>query len=67
MIANMYVCICNALRDKELASAANGAKGVSEVFRRCGERPQCGKCVPDVARMVEAARGASTISADASK
>ncbi|MEM6649970.1 MAG: (2Fe-2S)-binding protein [Pseudomonadota bacterium] len=63
----MFVCICNALRDKELETAAHGAKGVSEVFRRCGQRPQCGKCVPDVARMVEAARGGSTISANTTK
>jgi len=53
----MYICICNALRDKELAAAASGdVKTVSEVFRRCGRRPQCGKCLPDVAQMIEAAR-----------
>lgn len=49
----MYVCICNALRDRDLQPAAVGAKGVAEVFRRCGKRPQCGKCLPDVAQMIE--------------
>lgn len=53
----MYVCICNALRDKELAEAAGAdARSVADVFRRCGRRPQCGKCLPDVAQMIEDAR-----------
>lgn len=53
----MYVCICNALRDRDLASAAGGdVRSVADVFRRCGRRPQCGKCLPDVARMIEEAR-----------
>ncbi len=56
--AFMYVCICNALKDKQLASASQGARTVAEVFRRCGRRPQCGKCLPDVAQMIETARDA---------
>lgn len=53
----MYVCICNALKDKELAAAAgNDARTVADVFRRCGRRPQCGKCLPDVAQMIDDAR-----------
>ena len=49
----MYVCICNALKDRQLAAAATDAKSVGEVFRRCDARPQCGKCLPDVAKMIE--------------
>ncbi len=53
----MFVCICNALREKELAAAAgDDARTVADVFRRCGRRPQCGKCLPDVAQMIEDAR-----------
>lgn len=52
----MYVCICNALKDRELAAAANDARSVAEVFRRCGRRPQCGKCLPDVAQIIEDGR-----------
>ena len=53
----MFVCICNALREKELAAAAGGgARTVADVFRRCGRRPQCGKCLPDIAQMIEDAR-----------
>jgi len=65
----MYVCLCNALRDKDLAAAAgDDARSVSDVFRRCGRKPQCGKCLPDVAQMIEDARsletGAQTIAAE---
>ena len=50
----MYVCICNALKDKELAAAASEeARCVADVFRKCGHRPQCGKCLPDVAQIIE--------------
>lgn len=50
----MYVCICNALNDRELAAAArNDAKSVADVFRRCGKKPQCGRCLPDVAQIIE--------------
>ncbi len=53
----MYVCICNALKDKDLAAAANSdVTGVADVFKRCGGRPRCGKCLPDVAQMIENAR-----------
>lgn len=52
----MYVCICNALKDRELAAAAKEARNVGEVFRRCEARPRCGKCLPDVADMIERAR-----------
>jgi bacterioferritin-associated ferredoxin len=52
----MYVCICNALKDRELEERAREAPTVAEVFRRCGSRPKCGKCLPDVAEMIENAR-----------
>jgi len=52
----MYVCICNALKDRQIEAAADGAKNVGEVFRRCAARPQCGKCLPDVAEIIEKTR-----------
>ncbi len=64
----MYICICNALKDKELAAASDDARTVADVFRRCGRRPQCGKCLPDVAQMIEDARdlenGPQTLAAE---
>lgn len=54
----MYVCICNALREKELQAAAAdpAVKAVGCVFKRCDARPQCGRCLPDVAEMIAANR-----------
>lgn len=41
----MYVCICNALTDKDFAAAAQaGATTVGQAFAALGERPQCGRC-----------------------
>lgn len=55
--SSMYVCICNALKDLQIKAEASDVKSVGEVFRRCGTRPQCGKCLPDIAKMIEEARG----------
>jgi|DewCreStandDraft_4_1066084.scaffolds.fasta_scaffold132305_2 bacterioferritin-associated ferredoxin len=53
----MYVCICLALTDGQVAQAiGQGCRSVSEVFRRVGERPNCGKCVPDLCRLVRGSR-----------
>ena len=52
----MFVCICNAIRDREIEAAADDARSVSDVFRRCGRRAQCGKCVPDVAKILDDSR-----------
>jgi bacterioferritin-associated ferredoxin len=62
----MFVCICNALRDRDLAEAAKtDTPTVAEVFRRCGSRPKCGKCLPDVAQMIDEARGLQQVFAAA--
>ncbi|MEM9263004.1 MAG: (2Fe-2S)-binding protein [Pseudomonadota bacterium] len=52
----MYVCICNAIRDRDFHEAAKDAETVSQVFKKCGARPKCGKCVSDVADIVEDTR-----------
>jgi len=52
----MFVCICNAIKDRQIKAEAAEVKSVGEVFRRCGARPQCGKCLPDIAKMIEDAR-----------
>ncbi|MGF1544067.1 MAG: bacterioferritin-associated ferredoxin [Parvularculaceae bacterium] len=62
----MFVCICNAIRDTEIAAVSADAKSVAEVFRRCGRRPQCGKCFADVARSISAAENVARDSASAS-
>lgn len=41
----MYVCICNALTDKDFTRAAQaGAKTVAQAFAALDSRPQCGRC-----------------------
>ena len=61
----MYVCICNALKDKELAKAVNSeVRSVADVFKACGRRPQCGKCLSDVAKLIEDSREAPAIAAE---
>ena len=49
----MYVCLCNALTDRDLRPhTASGTSSVSAVYRACGCQPQCGKCVPFVRQML---------------
>lgn len=42
---SMYVCICNALTDKELSEVAyQGARTVDDAFRMLGTEVCCGQC-----------------------
>ena len=43
----MYICICNALTDRDIhhAATAKGASRPLEVFEACRCRVQCGTCV----------------------
>ena len=54
----MYVCICNALKDRQLSVAAADpdVRTAACVFKRCDARPKCGRCLPDVAEMIAAHR-----------
>jgi len=45
----MYVCICNALTEKEIEAAIqDGARTPAGVHRRLGCKPQCGTCLGDI-------------------
>lgn len=51
----MYICLCNAITDRDVrAAASSGCTSVSDVYRHCGGQPQCGKCVPFVRAMLAA-------------
>jgi bacterioferritin-associated ferredoxin len=53
----MYLCICNAITDRDVGRAVTqGCASVSEVFRHLGERPNCGRCVPEICRAVQQAQ-----------
>ena len=43
----MYVCLCNALTDRQVkqAAATAGTTKPSTVYAACGCRAQCGQCV----------------------
>jgi bacterioferritin-associated ferredoxin len=42
----MYVCICHAITDGEVAAAeSQGAKNETEVFSHYGVSPKCGRCL----------------------
>jgi bacterioferritin-associated ferredoxin len=53
----MYVCNCNGIRDREARAAIDrGAQRPAEVFRHCGVKPQCAKCVCDIKAMIDQQR-----------
>lgn len=58
----MYVCLCNALTDRQVREARNsGAKSVSHVFRSTGSKPECGKCVHCVRDILKEPQALSTL------
>jgi bacterioferritin-associated ferredoxin len=46
--ASMYICLCNALTERQVRQAAAACADGSTlgVYRACGTQPRCGKCVP---------------------
>ncbi|HEY3917418.1 MAG TPA: (2Fe-2S)-binding protein [Stellaceae bacterium] len=43
----MYICLCNALTERQVRQAAACGDGSAEgVYRSFGTQPRCGKCVP---------------------
>jgi bacterioferritin-associated ferredoxin len=49
----MYVCLCNAITDRDFrAHAADENSTVSRVYRSLGTKPKCGKCVPYVRQLL---------------
>jgi len=43
----MVVCICNAIREKDVRAAARaGASCPRSAYASLGKRPRCGQCIP---------------------
>lgn len=66
----MFVCLCNALTDRDICQAAETCSKVADVYRCCGCEPECNKCVPYIRDAVRAsaarpALGASETACDA--
>jgi bacterioferritin-associated ferredoxin len=48
----MVVCVCNAIRERDVREAArNGAMSACQAYRSLGRQPKCGQCV-SVARAI---------------
>jgi bacterioferritin-associated ferredoxin len=54
----MYLCLCHGFTDGEVRRLDAGT--VAEVYRALNVRPDCGKCVPFVHRIVRGETGATT-------
>jgi bacterioferritin-associated ferredoxin len=62
----MYVCICNALTDRDVKGALGaGVRTASEVHRRCGCVPQCGRCKPFIKSLMAENQGEEAVPAAA--
>lgn len=61
----MFVCICNALNDRKVSEIlANGAGTIDSpaaIHRAAGCRPQCGRCLPDMADMISQSQCANAL------
>lgn len=56
----MVVCICNAIRENEVRSAARtGAMTACQAYRSLGRQPKCGQCVPFARAIIDAERAAA--------
>ena len=61
----MYLCNCNGIRERDARAAIEaGASTPAAVFRGCGTKPQCAKCVCDMRRMIEERREAFRYAAE---
>lgn len=53
----MYICLCHGFTDGDVRDAiAGGCRSVAAVYRQLADRPQCGKCVPEVRCMLQESR-----------
>jgi bacterioferritin-associated ferredoxin len=50
----MYVCLCNAITDRQVREAVNnGANRPREIYGACGCVAQCGTCATLMRRMLD--------------
>lgn len=59
----MYVCLCNALTDRQVKAAAEAANTTkpSEVYAACGCRAQCGNCIKKLLQLIRPEDAAATL------
>lgn len=53
----MYVCVCNAIRERDFRAAGHRHPGDAEaVYATLGKRPRCGQCLEDADLILEEVR-----------
>jgi bacterioferritin-associated ferredoxin len=57
----MYVCLCNALTERDVRAQTVGGASVAMIYQACGCQPQCGKCVPMVRQMLRESTEGPTV------
>ena len=61
----MYVCNCNGIRERQVRAAiAAGATRPAQIFKACGSRPQCARCVCDMRNILDEEREALRYAAE---
>lgn len=57
----MYICICNAIREADLRSAARRCPGDADaVYASLGKQPQCCQCLDEAAEILIEERARNT-------
>jgi bacterioferritin-associated ferredoxin len=60
----VFVCVCNAINDRTvreiLATGGSGIDTPAAIHRAAGCKPQCGRCLPELAGMIREAAAAGT-------
>lgn len=53
----MFICICNAIREKDIrATARCHAGNAEEIYGRMGFKPQCRQCLDDAEDVIAGER-----------
>jgi bacterioferritin-associated ferredoxin len=56
----MVVCVCNAIREREVRDAARaGCTTPCAAYARLGRMPKCGQCVPFARAIIAEERAAA--------
>ena len=56
----MYICICNAIREDDLRTAALTSGGDAEAtYATLGKRPNCGQCLGKAGQIIDQERALS--------
>jgi bacterioferritin-associated ferredoxin len=60
----MYICICNAVTEREIRGAVElGCTSIEDLGRDLGVAANCGKCLPDAKHVLQRCRTCPAASA----